>query len=79
DKKRTLRNKIIRSRLRTEQNKFARMVERGDSEGAARQLNLLIKLLHQAAAKNIIHANKAARQQAQFQKRLNEVKAKAPA
>ncbi|MHC4789188.1 MAG: 30S ribosomal protein S20 [Planctomycetota bacterium] len=74
DKKRNLRNKSVKSRLRTEQNKFAHMLERSDLEGAERQLELLTKLLQQAAAKNVIHANSAARKQAQLQKRMNQAR-----
>ncbi len=77
DKKRTLRNKSVKSRLRTEQNKFARMLERGEVEAAEGQLKLLTKLFQQAAVKNVIHANRAARKQAQFQGQLNEAKAQA--
>lgn len=75
DKKRQLRNKNVKSRLRTELNKFDRMLERADVDAAERQLGLLTKLFQRAAARNVIHANKAARSQAQCQKRLNEVKA----
>ena len=76
---RNLRNRAIKSRLRTEQNKFDRMVERGDFEAAAQQLQLLTKLYHRAAEKHILHANKAARKQAQFQKHLNDAMAGASA
>jgi small subunit ribosomal protein S20 len=75
NRKRNLRNKAVKSRLRTEQNKFARMVERGDVDEAAKQLSLLTKLLQRAAGKNVIHPNKAARQQALLQKRLNQARA----
>lgn len=75
DRKRNLRNKSVKSRLRTERNKFDRLLERADVDAAEQQLGLLTKLLQRAAARNVIHANKAARSQAQCQKRLNEVKA----
>jgi small subunit ribosomal protein S20 len=73
--KRRLHNKTIKSRLRTEQNKLDRMLERAEAEPAAEQLSLLVKLLQQAAAKGVIHANSAARKQSQYERRLNEVKA----
>lgn len=79
DRKRSLRNKSIKSRLRTEQNKFAHMLERGDPEAAEQQVNLLTKLYQQAAARHVIHANQAARKQAQLQKRLNALKPQASA
>lgn len=75
-RRRQLRNKTIKSRLRTEQNKFDRMLERGDVQGAQSQLDLLTRLYHRAAARNIVHGNLASRKQAQFQARLNRTKAR---
>jgi len=72
---RRLRNKTMSSRLRTEQNKFDRMLERGDVQSAEAQLNVLTKLYHRAASRRIVHPNLAARRQSRFQKRLNEVRA----
>jgi len=77
DKKRTLRTKSVKSRLRTEQSKFDRMLERGDLEAAETQLNLLTKLYQKAGAKNIIHENNAARKVARAQRRFNELRAHA--
>jgi len=74
DAKRNLRNKVVKSRLRTEQNKFARMLERGDLAAAEGQLSLLTKLFHRAAARRIIAANRAARKQAQFQTHLDALR-----
>ncbi|MCD6416303.1 MAG: 30S ribosomal protein S20 [Planctomycetes bacterium] len=74
DKKKRERNKAIKSRLRTEQNRFDRMMERGDLQEAEQQASLLTKLLQRAAHKNILHVNKAARKQAQFQSQLNELR-----
>ena len=71
DEKRRLRNKSVKSRLRTEENKLNRMIERGDAEGAGRQSRLLTKLLQKAAAARVIHANRAARKQAQIDRRLH--------
>ncbi len=77
DEKRRLRNKTVKSRLRTEETKFGRMVQRGDVAGAEGQLNLLTKLFQRAAARKIVKDNRAARKQAQFQRRVNELKAAA--
>jgi small subunit ribosomal protein S20 len=73
-KKKHKRNKAIKSRLRTERNRFDRMLGRGDVEEASDQLDQLTKILQRAADKNIIHKNKAARLQSQAQKRLNQLK-----
>lgn len=74
DAKRTVRNKMVKSRLRTEQNKFDRMVERGDVDGAEKQFSLLTRLYQRAASRHVVHANLAARKQAQFQRTLNDLK-----
>jgi small subunit ribosomal protein S20 len=71
DAKRRVRNRSVKSRLRTERNKFDRMIERGDVADATQQMSVLTKLIQRAATRNVIHANKAARMQAQFQNRLN--------
>ena len=73
DQKRNARNKAVKSRLRTEENRFNRMVERGDRDAAAKQLALLTKLLQKAAVKNVVLQNQAARQQARLQRQLNEM------
>jgi len=75
DAKRRLRNKTVKSRLRTEETKFDRMLGRSDLAAAEGQLNLLTKLFQRAAGRNIVKENRAARKQAQFQRRVNELKA----
>jgi len=77
NRKKSLRNRRIKSRLRTEQNKLERLLRRGAIQEARQELSLLTKLYQQAAAKRILHPNKAARKQAQFQRRLNETQAQA--
>lgn len=75
DRKRTLRNKGIKSRLTTETTKFERALERKDFKAAGKQMNLLTKLYHKAAVKGVLHKNKAAREQAKLQKLANKVQA----
>ncbi len=65
------RNRSVKSRLRTETVKFERAVERGDAEEAGKQLELVTKLLHRAAAGNAMHENTAARTLSRLQARLN--------
>jgi small subunit ribosomal protein S20 len=79
DNKRALRNKMVKTRLRTELNRFTRMVERGEVTNAEKQVALLTKLYQRAADRKIVHPNHAARKQAQFQRTLTELKAKAGA
>ena len=73
DETRRVRNKSVKSRLRTEENKLNRMLERGDAEAAAQQSRLFTKLLQKAAAANVMHPNRAARKQAQIDRRLHAI------
>jgi len=70
DEKRRLRNKSVKSRLHTEESKLNRMLERGDVQAASQQASLLTKLLQKAAASRVVHPNRAARKQAQIDRRL---------
>ena len=69
--KRRAHNRAIRSRLRTERKKFMQLVDAGKSEEAEAQLKRLQKLLDQAAAKRLLHPNKAARLLSRATQRLN--------
>ena len=69
-------NKSVKSRIKTETKKFNRAIGRGSIEDARPQLDLVTKLLHQAASKGVIHKNTAARRQAKLQSRLDKLSAK---
>jgi len=71
--RRKLCNKSVKSKLGTETTKFERALERGDAQAAATQLTVVTKLLHQAAAKGIMHPKTASRRQARLQQGLNKV------
>lgn len=73
NKNRRLRNRSVKSRLKTETGKFERTVERGDAGEAGSQLTLVTRLLHKAAAKGVLHDNTAARRQQRLQKQLNAI------
>lgn len=59
----TLRNKMTRSALKT----AIKKAESGDKES----VTLAIKKVDQAAAKGLIHKNKAARKKSQLARKLN--------
>ena len=59
--KRRLSNRMKRSALRTTIKKFRAAVDAGDREAVESAFRLATKKLDQAAAKNLIHKNKAAR------------------
>ena len=73
NEKRRLRNKAVKSRLKTETRKFERAIERGDAAQASGQLTTVTKLLHKAAAKGVMHENTAARRQQSLHKHLGTI------
>ena len=69
-KTRTLRNKMIKSNLKTVLKKADAAVSEGAADKEAVIRNA-IKKVDQAAAKGIMHKNKAARKKSQLAKKLN--------
>ena len=67
-----IRNKSFRSRLKTLTKRVHEAVESGDDAAAKDAMGAATKALDQAAAKGVIHSNKAANQKAQLAKRLNQ-------
>tara|TARA_B100000029_G_scaffold57128_1_gene51737 strand:+ start:2375 stop:2638 length:264 start_codon:yes stop_codon:yes gene_type:complete len=70
--KRRARNRGQRSALRTSIRKVREAVASGDLEGAQGLLVSATKRIDQAAAKNLIHANKAARTKSRLAKLINK-------
>jgi small subunit ribosomal protein S20 len=68
---RRLRNKSVRSRLRTLTKRFTDAVDSGDSDAAQDAYRKATQAFDKAAAKGIIHRNKAANQKARLARRLN--------
>ncbi len=69
----TLQNKMFKSQLRTTIKKFASAVESGNAADALAAYKLAVKRVDQAAARGILHTNKAARLKSQFTVRLNKM------
>ena len=67
----TLYNKMFKSQLRTIIKKYKAAVEAGTKDEAAAVYKLAVKKIDQAAARGIIHENKAARHKSQFTRSLN--------
>ncbi len=67
----TLKNKMIKSRMRTVIKKFVAAVEAGNKEAAVAAYKLAVKTVDKVAAKGIIHKNAAAHKKSQFTKLLN--------
>ena len=70
--KRRARNRGQRSALRTSVKRVREAVANGETEQAASLLTATTRKLDQAAAKNLIHANKAARTKSRLAKLVNK-------
>lgn len=71
--KRRERNRSQRSALRTVIKKFVAAVEAGESQTAEIAYRIVVKRIDQAAAKNLLHKNKAARTKSRLFARLKKL------
>ena len=69
--KKTANNRIRKSIIKTAEKKFLEAVEAGDTALATERLRQVEKVVDQAAAKNILHKNAAARKVSRLSKKLN--------
>ncbi|MDQ6696569.1 MAG: 30S ribosomal protein S20 [Actinomycetota bacterium] len=70
NEKRRVRNKAVRSELKT-RTKQALATGGQDTEQAAGAVRLAMKRIDKAAANNVIHKNAAARRKSRLMRRLN--------
>lgn len=56
-----MRNKMVRTRVRTSTRKLGELVEAKSKDEAAKQYNAVASLLDRAVSKGVIHRNTAAR------------------
>ncbi len=73
NKKRRDLNRMFRGLYRSAVRKAQVAIENGEVEEATEATRLAIKALDKAAAKNIIHKNKAARQKSNLMRDLNSM------
>ena len=71
---RRLQNRSVRSRLRTLIRKVRTAVSAGDVETSTASFQAAVKELDQAAAKNVIHANTAARTKSRLSRAIKNLK-----
>jgi len=71
NEKRRLRNKSVRSSVRTAVRHFREAVEAGDTEKAVTLQRAAAKALDKAASKGVIHRNQAANRKSAMAKRVN--------
>lgn len=73
--KKTLRNQMIKSALKTTIKRFDACVTSGDSAAAKASFSLAVKKLDQAVAKGVMHKNTASRKKSQLARKLNTLAA----
>lgn len=71
-KKRTLRNKAVKSRIRTAIRRFREALAAGDLEQIKKTYQVATSALDKAAQKGIIHRNAANRRKSRFTLLLNK-------
>ena len=71
-----LRNRSIKSSVRTAIRKVRSSIEAGEVEASTTAFQAATKKLDQAAAKNVIHANTAARTKSRLSKAIKNLTAK---
>ena len=73
NEKRRVRNKSIRSAVRTEIRKFNEAVEGGDKTAAEQQLRVASRKLDKAVTKGVFHRNNAANKKSNMARALNKL------
>ncbi len=73
--KKTLRNQMIKSALKTALKRFDAAVANGEKEAATVAFRFAVKKLDQAVAKGVLHKNTVARKKAQLTIKLNALMA----
>jgi small subunit ribosomal protein S20 len=74
NEKRRLRNKAVRSELKTRVKTAVTAAESG-ADNSVEALRMAVKKLDKAAGKGIIHKNQAARRKSRLMKRINALTA----
>ena len=72
NRRRMLRNRAVRSELRTAIRRVKEAIQQGDLEQAQLKTNLAVSVIGQTARKGVIHKNKAARLQSRLRRRTNK-------
>jgi small subunit ribosomal protein S20 len=75
NEKRRVRNKSVRSSVRTAVRKFREAAESGDVEQAATLQRAASRALDKAASKGVVHKNQAANRKSAMAKRLSGLSA----
>jgi small subunit ribosomal protein S20 len=73
NERRRVRNKGVRTALRTHVKKVRATVDAGDAEGAWEALQVASQALDKAASKGVIHKNNAANRKSELARRVNSL------
>ena len=76
DSQRTLRNKNIRTRVKTDIKKAEKMIDSGKLEDAEKAVLDAVSQLDKAAVKGVLHKNNTSRRKSRLVARLNRAKNK---
>ncbi len=71
--RRTLRNRMTKSAVRTAMKKVSSAIAGRDKDGALAQFKIFEKLIDTAEGKGIFHSNMAARKKSRFMKQINRI------
>ncbi|MCL1935401.1 MAG: 30S ribosomal protein S20 [Defluviitaleaceae bacterium] len=71
--KKTLRNKMIKSRTKTEIKKIHKAIENGNKEEAKVALAVALRQIDKATSKGIYHKNNAARKKSRLTTLVNKI------
>ena len=71
--KKTLQNKMIKSRTKTAIKKLIVLVNSGDKAAASAEYPITMKYIDMAATKGILHKNNAARKKSRLAKAINKM------
>lgn len=69
--RRTLRNRMVKSRMRTAIRRYEAALAEGDATASAELFQRAVSNIDRAAAKGVIHRNEASRRKARLAARLN--------
>ena len=72
--KRRTKNKLLKTRIKTDQKKLAEAVESKNIEEAEKNFNILSKHLDKAAKKSTVHKNFSANKKSKAAKLVNSIK-----
>lgn len=72
--RRRVRNKAVRSAVKTSLIKAEKLISKKKAEAASAEMVQVVSILDRAAKKRVIHPNQAARRKSRLMKKLNRTK-----